>query len=120
LGDLLGNGYDNTMTTEPDNQLDQPRRRWRWQFSLLLVLLVMTLVGVIVGVYVVPDLRRRARQVKLEAYQAKWHEMGFRLNVNASWDDEVIWPNLTGNGLTRLPLSLVAFRSLLGTRFLLL
>ena len=95
-------GYDNGMTTEPDNQPDQPRRRWRWQFSLLMLLVVMTVVCVVGGVYMGPEYRRRADDARLKAYQAEWAEMGAVVNDDASRDEEVTRLDLSENNLTTL------------------
>jgi len=76
------------MTTEPDNQRDQPRRRW-FQYRLWWWFAVIAVVAVIVGVYMWPEYQRRVDTARLKAYQAKWAELGGELNTDASRDDEV-------------------------------
>ena len=99
-------GYDNDMTTELENQPAQTGRRWRWQFSVRGVLIVVTLVCVVGGVYMWPILQRRADDARLKAYHAKWAEMSFRVNLDASRDDEVTeltYVRVRSNRLTTLP-----------------
>jgi Leucine-rich repeat (LRR) protein len=65
------------------------------QFNLRTVLIVVTLVGLVVGLYMRPILKQRA-------YQAKWVELGARPNEDASCDEEVSVLNFVGQ-LGELP-----------------
>ena len=67
------------------------------QFSIRSVLILVTVLCVSLAVYFLPEFRRQRQQAKLEAFQAKWAELGGQINSNASCDEEVTEPLEKGN-----------------------
>ncbi|MFT7643056.1 MAG: hypothetical protein ACI9G1_004819, partial [Pirellulaceae bacterium] len=53
--------------------------RPRGQFRIRTLFIVITLLGVLLGVWVGPSIRKRIAESRKQAFQQRWNEAGFNL-----------------------------------------